>query len=126
MRIVSQDNNWNFPYKLCGLAVFSIYPDGCCVEPSKYEILAYFNGGHGFRMATYSTRQKADKAMEMLNMAYCGIVEPIKIDAVPEFKDGMCNVNLEILKDRQPDIECRVWKFPQDSEVIIDGENSNA
>lgn len=88
MRIISQDGTIDVPYNLSSLSV-------AC---GKYKDVEYaciychnISAPHGTKLAEYSSKEKALKAMEMLREAW-------------KFKVGDYHGNI-------------IFQFPQDSEV---------
>lgn len=62
MRILSQDGMIDVPYEQC---VFSMFFNEICSE--KYEIDAIFSNNKIYKMAEYTTEEKAMRAMERLH-----------------------------------------------------------
>lgn len=88
MRIISQDGTIDIPYDYFSLSVAS----------GKYKDVEYgciychnISSPHGTKLAEYSSKEKAYKAMEMLRHHYCNIYLPNE----------------------------KVFQFPQDSEVEV-------
>ena len=66
MRIISQDGKCDYPYE--NSTLFIDYMDGRVIN-----IVPSTGGCKGTKIATYSTEEKAVKAMEMLREAYIGM-----------------------------------------------------
>ena len=67
MRVISQDGTINIPYEEVLITL------GCSGDKREYHInghLIYQEGSLSVKIATYSTEEKAKKAMEMLRIAY--------------------------------------------------------
>ena len=67
MRVISQDGTIDTPYE--GVLITL----GCSVDKREYHINGYLihqEGSLSVKIATYSTGEKAKKAMEMLRIAY--------------------------------------------------------
>ena len=67
MRVISQDGTIDMPYKEVLITL------GCSGDKREYHInghLIYKEGSSSVKIATYSTEEKAKKAMEMLRIAY--------------------------------------------------------
>lgn len=127
MRVVSQDGTFCVPIDMYAVSI------GNRRDEEKYYVFvnpACFDR-HGIKIATYSTQEKAMKALELMRMAYCGVVvaEPIKKSFSKEerqrFLEEVKNTPLQVLNERYSSIECKIWRFPKDNEVIIENENSN-
>lgn len=121
MRILSQDNGkYDLPYENIVLEKM--------VDCNT--IYAYTGTGQPFKMAVYSSAEKMDKAMEMLHEAYCGAVymkhadyeiEDIDLSQELEKKIGeeMSKPHFLDVKINNPVIECKIFQFPQDSEIEV-------
>ena len=93
MRVISQDRTIDVPYDYFSLSIASgKYED---VEV-KYIYCHNLSSPNGTKLAKYSSREKALKAMEMLRKAW--LAESV------EFENGFCNKNC-------------VFLFPADDEV---------
>ena len=67
MRVISQDGTIDMPYEEVLITL------GCSRDKREYHInghLIYKEGSSSVKIATYSTEEKAKKAMEMLRIAY--------------------------------------------------------
>lgn len=97
MRVISQDGTIDVPYEDF---VFSILNSG----NGNYGIVAVKNVAEppevftNSLIATYSTKAKAIKAMEMLREAW--------VNGTVEFEDGIYHRNI-------------VFQFPQDDEIEV-------
>lgn len=97
MRVISQDGTIDVPYENF---VFSILNSG----GGNYGIVAVKNAAEppevfmNSLIATYSAKEKAIKAMEMLREAW--------INGTVEFEDGIYHRNI-------------VFQFPQDDEIEV-------
>lgn len=101
MRIISQDDRFDLPYE--NIAVSTGYSDG-------KVIIAYSphnENGDVWKMAVYSTEEKARKAMKMLRETYLSYM---KLEGGQNF---MSNFYI------QPNIRVipKVFQFPKDEEV---------
>lgn len=106
MRIISQDGTIDLEYNQCGMVMAEELPKGCCSNtPSGYTIKAHYYVGQGFmRMAFYSTKEKAYKAMESLRETYSALMAlPYRKDLGKEDK---CRLFMEN----------SFWQFPKDDE----------
>lgn len=64
MRIISQDGRFDLPYELVAIATHNIHQEQVIAEPiANTEKLCCV-------MGEYSTKEKAEKAMEMLRTEY--------------------------------------------------------
>lgn len=80
MRVISSDGKYDLPY------------EKCCVWTNKFNnVMASPSGepGSEFTMATYSTPEKAEKAMQLLHEAYIVHENFKKLDA---------EIQIEVLK----------------------------
>ena len=122
MRVISQDGTIDMPYEEVLITL------GCSGDKREYHInghLIYPEGSSSVKIATYSTEEKAKKAMEMLRDAYIGM--PIVMQNVDVSED--VSMEFEILKKRsivvqtenQPSkIECisnAIFQFPAEEEL---------
>ena len=95
MRIISQDGAIDIPYDYFSLSVASRkYGD---VEVA-YIYCHNLSSPNGTKLAEYSTKAKAIKAIEMLREAW--------INEAVEFEDGIYHRNI-------------VFQFPQDDEIEV-------
>lgn len=119
MRILSQDNGkYDLQYENITLEKMT----------DSNTIYAYTGTGQPFKMASYSSTAKMDKAMEILHSTYTGMIftQNVKMpeggaDELKEMvKNGFGIVS--IMKDREctkfePLNVC--FKFPSDSEIEV-------
>lgn len=124
MRIINQDGTMDVPYNFFSLSVAS----------GKYKDVEYaciychnLSAPHGTKLAEYSSKEKALKAMEMLREAYAGmpiVMQNVDIseDVVREFerlkKSGIM-VQTENQPSRVDFINNAVFQFPQDDEIEV-------
>lgn len=94
MRLVSQDGTYDVPYNLCSVYMLKAY--------DCYKVLA--SGTENYTLATYSTEQKALKAMEMLREGY---------DYVRTF-ETICNGS-----SNYPNLPSYIFQFPKDEEIEV-------
>ena len=113
MRVVSQDGMSDVPYENSCL-------DIVCLEPKRTAI--YFKNIHfdvSIRLAGYSTKEKAIKAMEMLREQYS------RIRIIKALASGTCehmekSLKPEEFKDILEEyINMEVFQFPQDDEIEV-------
>ena len=125
MRILSQDGMIDVPYEQCGFIVFFNE-----LFSGNWDINANIGGNKSYKMAEYSTEEKARKAMEMLREAYCGAVhmkhadyEIEDIDLSQELekkiREEMMKPHFLDVKINNPVIECKIFQFPADDEVEV-------
>ena len=122
MRVISQDGTIDMPYEEVLITL------GCSGDKREYHInghLIYPEGSSSVKIATYSTEEKAKKAMEMLREAYIGM--PIVMQNVDVSED--VSMEFERLKkcgiivqtESQPSkIECisnAIFQFPTEEEL---------
>lgn len=121
MRVISQDGCSDIPYEDF---VFGITKDNYIIA-TRDTIASPSEIVHGV-VAKYFTKEKAEKAMEMLRDAYLGIpviIQNIDIDedALELLKKWKTQGILVTTRSNEPSkvevLNCRVFRFPQDSEV---------
>lgn len=125
MRVISQNGKSDIPYEYFAFSIvgngnsYSIIATKNIAEPPEVIMNSIF--------ATYSTKEKAIKAMEMLRETYAGM--PImmqnvelteeEIKAMERIKkDGI----MVRLVDEPSKVECFnniIFQFPQDSEIEV-------
>lgn len=112
MRIISQDGRCDYPYE--NSTLFIDYMDGRVIK-----IVPSAGGFKGSNIATYSTEEKAVKAMTMLSEAY-GKLEVMKVVAsgTAEYMER------ELTEDEAKSIHkqycnMNVFQFPQDDEIEV-------
>ena len=120
MRIISQDGKCDYPYE--NSTLFIDYMDGRVIK-----IVPSTGGCKGTKIATYSTEEKAVKAMEMLREAYIGM--PIVMQNVDVSEDmekefeRLKKCGIMVRAENQPSkvdfINNVVFQFPQDEDVEI-------
>lgn len=108
MRIISQDGKCDYPYE--NSTLFIDYMDGRVIK-----IVPSTGGCKGTKIATYSTEEKAVKAMEMLRERHTDNVfcrEDIQYRAEIMLDDG-----LDIVREMM--MKCEYFQFPKDDEVKV-------
>lgn len=112
MRIISQDGKCDYPYEKSTL--FIDYMDGRVIK-----IVPSTGGCKGTKIATYSTEEKAVKAMEMLREAY-GKLEVMKVIAngTAEYMERELNED-EVNSINKQYRNMNVFQFPQDDEIEV-------
>lgn len=116
MRIISQNGTIHMPY------------DMCCVWRQEEVIYCRAIGSDdNVTMATYSSEDKAEKAVEMLRFAYIGM--PIvmqNVDVSEDFAKEFERLNkcgVVVQAENQPSkVECinnAIFQFPQDDEIEV-------
>ena len=114
MRIISQSGRFDIPYENA-------------VVYAEYESVIAKVGDERYAMGSYSTEEKAIKAMEILRETYIGmpiVMQNIDIseDFTKEFEQlKKCGVIVQA--ENQPSkVECInsvVFQFPQDEEIEV-------
>lgn len=123
MRVISQDGMIDVPYEI------SAFSFGHKVDMSEFNIYirSKFLDEKPCIIATYSTKEKAMKAMEMLRSAYSGMpvvfqnVEPSE-DVKELLKRAKTNGIIAITDDKKSKIEYVnnvIFQFPKDEEVEV-------
>lgn len=116
MRIISQDGTIDVPYNFFSLSVAS----GKCKDVEYACIYCHnISSPHGTKLAEYSSKEKALKAMEMLRERYkaleilkvlaSGTIEYMEKSFTP---DGLTKYN-------QTYRDMNVFQFPQDDEIEV-------
>lgn len=117
MRIISQNGEINLPYELTAIFV------------SGNHIQAVFSGGvqkSPYLMATYSTKEKCDTALKLLDNTYTGIFLTQDIEFEPEYGKELTDMIqrkgfgiIAVSRDSR-DVEFKpaniVFRFPEDEE----------
>ena len=122
MRVISQDGTIDVPYDYFSLSVASgKYED---VEVA-YIYCHNLSSPNGTKLAEYSTKAKAIKAMEMLREAYIGmpiVMQNVDIseDVAREF-ERLKKCGIIVQTENQPSkIECisnAIFQFPAEEEL---------
>lgn len=120
MRIISQNGKWDYPY------------DMVIIKRYKNMIFAntnlMVNVTSSVEMATYSTPQKAEKAMELLRRAYTGryitnaeVSEDFEKTMQELMKHGFGTVIVRDRNDSRVEFENLngYFKFPSDEEIEV-------
>ena len=113
MRIISQTGD-DIPYERC---VFAIFGEFVYAAP-------IYNLGDKFVVASYSTPEKAEKAMQFLHEAYTGapfIMKNVEVpDGFAEQLKDMKSVFITVI-DRGDNVKIEpmniVFRFPQEDEI---------
>ena len=124
MRVISQDRTIDVPYDYFSLSVASgKYED---VEVA-YIYCHNLSSPNGTKLAKYSTKEKAIKAMEMLRETYTGI--PIVMQNVDVSEDmakefeRLKKCGVIVRAEKQPSkvdfISNAIFQFPQDDEIEV-------
>lgn len=122
MRVISQDGTIDVPYEISSLSM----------AVGKYEDVEHAaiychnsSTAMGIKMAEYSSKEKAKKAMEMLRDAYIGmpiVMQNIDIseDVAKEF-ERLKKCGIMVKTESQPSkIECisnAIFQFPTEEEL---------
>lgn len=116
MRVVSQDGKIDVPYDYFSLSVASgKYED---VEVA-YIYCHNLSSPNGTKLAEYSTKAKAIKAMEMLREQYKRL-EVLKILASGAVEHmGKTLKNDELVECNRAYRDMNVFQFPQDDDVEV-------
>ena len=101
MRVISQDNNLDFPYENIAISI------GFRGDKKEFYVFAhmincYEMGKMPQKLATYSTEEKAQKAMEMLREKY------------KDYAKATNKSNFFTMFDYP-----KVFQFPQDEDVEV-------
>ena len=125
MRVISQNEKSDIPYEYFAFSIvgngsgYSIIATRNIAEPPEVAINSV--------VATYSTEEKAIKAMEMLRETYVGmpiVMQNVAIseDLAKEFERlEKCGVMVRA-ENQPPKVECvnnAVFQFPQDDEIEV-------
>ena len=118
MRIISQNGEIDVPYEMSAIR----NEDNAIILNMAGET------GKGSVIATYSTSEKAEKAMEMLHKAYTGmpvvmqnaeVTDELKKQFDNSFRTGIMLLNE---KEEAPKIDLldnSIFQFPQDEDVEV-------
>lgn len=114
MRIISQDGNKDFPYERCTVWILDNKIISSPVGEPETDS----------RMATYSTMEKAEKAMQMLHEAYAGAPFIMKNMEVPVgFAEQLKNMRSGFITvvDHGDNVKIEptniVFRFPKEDEL---------
>ena len=124
MRVISQDGTIDVPYDYFSLSISSgKYKD---VEVA-YIYCHNLSSPNGTKLAEYSAKAKALKAMEMLRKAYIGmpiVMQNVAIseDVAKEF-ERLKKCGVMVRAENQPSkvdfINNTIFQFPQDDEIEV-------
>ncbi len=113
MRLISQNGSIDVPYDKVIL--------GICDQNNKqeYVIYAYHDSPRPLFLATYSTTDKAIKAMEMLREQYAHMkrVECFSSSLTSNHLYTLSNKEAKLLGDEVQKLMC--FQFPQDEDVEV-------
>ena len=122
MRVISQDGTIDMQYEEVLITL------GCSGDKREYHInghLIYQEGSSSVKIATYSTEEKAKKAMEMLRDAYIGM--PIVMQNVDVSEDvsrefeRLKKCGIVVQTENQPSkieyISNAIFQFPAEEEL---------
>ena len=124
MRVISQDGTIDVPYDYFSLSMAS----GKCKDVEVAYIYCHnLSSPNGTKLAKYSTKEKALKAMEMLRETYTGM--PIVMQNVDVSEDmskefeRLKKCGIMVRAENQPSkvdfINNAVFQFPQDDEIEV-------
>lgn len=125
MRIISQDGSIDFPYENSCIFIFPL------ITPKLFTIRIQMAGDTDTitQIATYSTEEKALKAMEMLRKAYVGmpiLFQNVEIteDVVKKFeklkKSGMIVQTMNNEPSKVEYVNNCIFQFPKDDEIEVE------
>ena len=116
MRVISQTGD-DIPYERCVLTIFGEFVYAAPI----------YNLENKFVVASYSTQEKAEKAMQMLREAYTGSPFIMNNVEVPDdFAEQLKNMKSGIITvhDREDNVRIEpmniVFRFPSDDEIKTD------
>ena len=124
MRVISQDGTLDVPYDYFSLSVASgKYED---VEVA-YIYCHNLSSPNGTKLAKYSTKEKAIKAMEMLRETYTGmpmVMQNVGVSEDMEKEFGrLKKCGVIVRAENQPSkvdfINNAIFQFPQDDEIEV-------
>lgn len=100
MRVISQDGTIDVPYDYFSLSIAGAkIVSGMVEDRNVFSIFCHnLSSPNGTKLAEYSAKAKAVKAMEMLREAW--------LNETPEFEDGIYHRNI-------------IFQFPQDDEIEV-------
>lgn len=117
MRIISQDGTIDIPYEQCVIQRFKQ-----CIYFLNKNLTGVEQLLSDMEIATYSTEEKAEKAMEMLHKSYIGMpvvaVKDVEMD-VKMITDSIRNGLIQPMPLNEPKVECDIFQFPQDEDVEV-------
>lgn len=134
MRLISQNGMTDCPYESSSLYIKDLGTEhrlksGEVLKESGHCVIQCNNNIASFKIAEYSTKEKALKVMKMLQQAYLGRNEALNLDMAEGAEEELLNIikrqGFETLhvfeKDRDPRVDFfplhTYFKFPADEEV---------
>ena len=125
MRIASQDGSIDFPYENSCIFIFPL------IIPKSFSIRIQMAGDKDTitQIATYSTEEKALKAMEMLRKAYASmpiLFQNVEIteDVVKQFeklkKSGIIARTMNNEPSKVEYVNNCIFQFPKDDEIEVE------
>lgn len=129
MRVISQDGTIDVPYDYFSLSIAGAkIVSGMVEDRNVFSIFCHnLSSPNGTKLAEYSAREKALKAMEMLRKAYIGmpiVMQNVDIseNVVKEF-ERLKKCGVMVRAENQPSkVECvsnAIFQFPQDNEIEV-------
>ena len=118
MRLISQDGKFDIPYDEIVVEIF-----GECVVGRLKEYI-----GRDIILGSYSTEEKAEKAMEMLRTAYTGrfvtnadVPDDFNEQLMELMKGGFGTVIVKDMNDSRVEFDNLngYFQFPQDEDVEV-------
>ena len=114
MRLISQDGMYDFPYETVVLRM------RCCIDKKRYSIVASSSciDSH-WDIGIYSSKEKAEKAMEMLREQYAHMkrVECMSASLASCDVSTLSNKDAKLLGNEVQKLMC--FQFPQDEDVEV-------
>lgn len=116
MRIISQNGTIDMPYDMC-----------CVCRQEEVIYCRAIGSNDNILMATYSSEDKAEKAVEMLRAAYiCMPIVMQNVDVSEDFAKEFERLNkcgVVVKEENQPSkveyINNVIFQFPQDDEIEV-------
>ena len=129
MRVISQDGTIDVPYDYFSLSIAGAkIVSGMVEDRNVFSIFCHnLSSPNGTKLAEYSAKEKAVKAMEMLREAYIGmpiVMQNVDIsdDVAKEF-ERLKKCGIMAQAENQPSkvdfINNAVFQFPQDDEIEV-------
>ena len=124
MRVISQDGTIDVPYDYFSLSMAS----GKCKDVEVAYIYCHnLSSPNGTKLAKYSTKEKAFKAMEMLREAYvCMPIVMQNVDIPEDMEkefERLKKYGIIVRAENQPSkvdfINNAIFQFPQDDEIEV-------
>ena len=117
MRVISQDGTIDVPYDYFSLSITGVkIVSGMVEDRNVFSIFCHnLSSPNGTKLAEYSAKEKALKAMEMLRKAYENNKFYHYMSATDTFEKAVSYLSNEEFKE----VTAEYFQFPQDDEIEV-------